>query len=101
MPVQRTSEMAPSAPSTQGQMPAGAPFGPGWVNSGPLAPGSPQQPNSQFSPQPNSQFSPQPNTQYPPQQPNAQRPQQTQKPAASAEPDNQWSAPPASQPPNW
>jgi hypothetical protein len=101
MPSQMPSQMPPSAPSTQGQMPATAPFGPGWVNSGPLAPGSPQQPNSQFSPQPNSQFSPQPNTQYPPQQPNAQRPQQGQEPAESAEPDNPWFAPPESQPPSW
>jgi hypothetical protein len=101
MPSQMPSQMPPSAPSTQGQMPAGAPFGPGWVNSGPLAPGSPQQPNSQFSPQPNPQFSPQqPNAQYPPQPP-AQRPQQGQEPAESAEPDNPWFAPPESQPPSW
>jgi hypothetical protein len=93
MPSQMPSQMPPSAPSTQGQMPAGAPFGPGWVNSGPLAPGSPQQFNSQFSPQ-------QPNAQYPPQSP-AQRPQQGQEPAESAEPDNPWFAPPESQPPSW
>jgi hypothetical protein len=93
MPSQMPSQMPPSAPSTQGQMPAGAPFGPGWVNSGPLAPGSPQQFNSQFSPQ-------QPNAQYPPQSP-AQRPQQGQEPAESAEPDNPWFAPPESEPPSW
>ncbi len=92
MPSQMPSQMPPFAPSTQGQMPAGTPFGPGWVNSGPLAPGSPQQPNSPFSPQPNAQ--------YPPQPP-AQRPQQGQEPAESAEPDNPWFAPPESQPPNW
>ncbi len=92
MPSQMPSQMPPSAPSTQGQMPATAPFGPGWVNSGPLAPGSPQQPSSQFSQQPNAQ--------YPPQPP-AQRPQQGQEPAESAEPDNPWFAPPEGQPPSW
>ncbi|HZC77676.1 MAG TPA: hypothetical protein VE258_07995, partial [Ktedonobacterales bacterium] len=85
------SQMPPSAPSTQGQMPATAPFGPGWVNSGPLAPGAPQ-PNAPFSQQSNSPFSP-PSP--------SQRPQQSQEPAEPAEPDNPWFAPPESQPPSW
>jgi len=100
MPSQMPSQMPPPAPSTQGQMPAGAPFGPGWVNSGPLAPGSPQQPNAQYPQQPNAQYPQQPNAQYPPQPP-AQRPQQGQEPAESAEPDNPWFAPPESEPPSW